>query len=248
MITCLASICLGLASTFSSADQPREVVRDFSKHFGKFSGAFIMFDESGNQITRHNLNQCARRFSPASTFKILNSLIGLQTGVIKDKDFVIPWDGITRNIAEWNRDHTLESAVRFSVVPYFQELARRVGERRMKQWVDSVRYGNCDILRRLWKGDLPFAGGNLETVRNILVLQRGPNYVLRGKTGFSTDEQGIPVGWFVGVLDREGKKYFFATNVVGQRRDADDIFQMRKSVALAILEEMKLLPATPDPK
>jgi beta-lactamase class D len=266
MIKCLACICFGLASTSSALGQPGEIVRDFSKQYGKFSGAFVLYDESANQLTRHNPNQCAHRYSPASTFKILNSLIGLQTGVIKDKDFVIPWDGITRNMPEWNRDHTLESAVRFSVVPYFQELARRVGEKRMKLWVDSVGYGNCDIaggidrfwlgstltisaneqvgfLRRLWKNDLPFAPGNLEMVRNILILEKGPNYVLRGKTGFSTNEQGVPVGWFVGTLEREGKKYFFASNAVGERRDADEVFDVRKSVALAILEELKLLPA-----
>jgi len=259
-------LATNLLPAFVLIAQPKELVCDFSKHFEGFSGAFVMYDKTKDQFIRHNPTQCAERFSPASTFKIVNSLIGLETGVIAGKDFVIPWDSVQRPIAEWNRDNTLETAVRFSVVPYFQELARRVGNERMKKWIDTVGYGNrdisggigrfwlgstltisaneqIDILRRLHSGTLPFSAINLDIVRQILVLENKTDYVLRGKTGFARDPQGRAVSWFVGYLERGGDVYFFATNIVSPNidRDGDKIFNMRKPVTLAILRELGLL-------
>jgi beta-lactamase class D len=46
---------------------------------------------------------------------------------------------------DWNRDHTLASAIRFSVVWYFQEIARRIGAARMQRYVDAFQYGNRDL-------------------------------------------------------------------------------------------------------
>lgn len=81
---------------------------------------------------------------PASTFKIMNAMIGLETGVIPDENYVIPWDGTQYPVKEWNKDHTLKSAVKYSVVWYFQELARRVGKDKIQHFVDAVGYGNVE--------------------------------------------------------------------------------------------------------
>jgi beta-lactamase class D len=264
----LRYICACLFANLIALGQPTEIVQDFNARFGQLSGAFVLLDVSGNRFIRHNPRQCSQRFSPASTFKIPNSLIGLETGVITDKNFVIPWDGVRRGNPEWNRDHTLESAVRFSVVPYFQELARRVGPERMKRWIDSLGYGNRDIsggidrfwlgstlaisaneqidlLRRLQSGNLPFGQRNIDIVREILILARGSDYVLRGKTGFADSPGNKAVGWFVGYLEREGKVYLFATNITtdNAERDGAKIFELRKPVTRSILQDLGLLPA-----
>src|SRR5207302_1318723 len=83
---------------------------------------------------------------PASTFKIPNSVIALETGVVGDPDKdVFKWDGVVRSIEGWNRDHTLRSAIAASAVPVYQEIARRIGAERMQKYVDLFEYGNRDI-------------------------------------------------------------------------------------------------------
>ena len=96
---------------------------------------------------------------PASTFKIPNSLIALETGVVEDPDKdVFKWDGVTRSIEAWNKDHTLRSAIAVSAVPVYQEIARRIGAERMQKYVDLFDYGNRNIgggIDQFWlTGDL----------------------------------------------------------------------------------------------
>ena len=70
---------------------------------GLVKDRMVMTDESRARIG----------FLPASTFKIPHALIALETGVVADVDKeVIRWDGVPREIEEWNRDHTLRSAMR----------------------------------------------------------------------------------------------------------------------------------------
>ena len=112
-------------------------------------------------------------YLPASTFKIPHALIALETGVVADVDKeVIRWDGVPNEIEEWNRDHTLRSAMRYSVVPVFQQIANRIGSERMKQFVDAFDYGNRDIggapLDKFWlEGNL-----RISALEQIAFLQR----------------------------------------------------------------------------
>lgn len=54
--------------------------------------SFVVVDNKGKDLVRYNARRAKRRFVPASTFKIPNALIALETGVAPDADFVIPWD------------------------------------------------------------------------------------------------------------------------------------------------------------
>lgn len=246
--------------------QTRDTIIDLHSQFKDFGGAFVLFDQQRQIYSRYNPIQCAERFSPASTFKIPNSLIGLETGVIPDQHFIIPWDSVKRSIPEWNRDHDLQSAIRVSAVWYYQELARRVGHERMRHWIDTLGYGNGDIsggidrfwlgssllisaneqvefLRRLHRDDLPFSRRSMQIVKEILVLEKTDSYILRGKTGFSTNSRGFVAGWFVGYIERGSNIYFFASNIISENgtRDGDRIFRSRKEVALSILRKLHLL-------
>lgn len=120
-----------------------EVRDDFKKLYDEFQvkGSFVLYDPQKEHYIFYNKDQFKTPFSPASTFKICNSLIGLETGVIEDENFVIPWDSVIRNPV-WDKDHDLKLAYKNSTVWYYQELARRVGPQQMKQWIDSANYGN----------------------------------------------------------------------------------------------------------
>ena len=97
--------------------------------------------ESGKLLTAANA-QCDTRLSPASTFKIPHALVALETGVVTT-DSVERWDGTTyERQAKWNQDHTVISALRPSVLWFFQRIAPRIGAERMTQWLARFDYGN----------------------------------------------------------------------------------------------------------
>jgi beta-lactamase class D len=162
--------------------------------------------------------------TPASTFKIANSIIGLETGVIADAEFVLPWDGVNRSVDAWNHDHTLRTAIRDSAVWYYQELARRVGKPRMQAWLQQLAYGNqqvgevvdrfwlvgrlaitpleqLDFLRRLALAQLPISERTRGIVLDITRKGELDGKTLHGKTGWAYPGEASEVGWFVGFVD-----------------------------------------------
>ncbi|VIO75913.1 class D beta-lactamase [Bradyrhizobium ivorense] len=173
---------------------------------------------------------------PASTFKIPNALIALETGVVQDPDKdVFKWDGVTRSIEAWNKDHTLRSAIAVSAFPVFQEIARRIGEDRMKKYVDMLDYGNRDIgggidrfwvsgnlridpieqvdfLDRLRRGVLPVGKRSQELVTDILPVTKVGDAVIRAKTGLTDKEHGA-LGWWVGWVEKGSNVTVFAMNM-----------------------------------
>jgi beta-lactamase class D len=241
-------------ATVGLVDEERPDLGDF---FQGNEGAFVLFDSAGGRYIRYNPPRCADRFLPASTFKILNALIGLETGVIPDADYVIAWDGTRYPIASWNRDHTLGTAIRYSVVWYFQELARRVGRERMQSCVAAAEYGNADIsgeidsfwlegglrisadeqvefLKRLYAGELPFSERSTDIVKEIIVLETSNAYTLSGKTG-SVQRTVVFTGWFVGYLETGNNVYFFAANMESDDPNGMASGESAKRIAVSIL-------------
>jgi beta-lactamase class D len=134
---------------------------DLSPFFKDTVGCIVVYDLKENRYTRYNEARCRERFNPKSTFKIPNSLIGLETGVLKDADFLIPWDKQkyppdnwdTEPFVNWKRDHTLRTAFKHSVLWYYREIALRAGPERMKHFVSAFDYGNKDTsgaVDRFW--------------------------------------------------------------------------------------------------
>ncbi len=226
------------------------------------TGSFLLYDRNEDRYVRYRPERCRQGFLPASTFKIFNSLVGLETGVIADEDFVIPWDGVERRIASWNEDQDLRTAIRRSTVPYFQELARRAGEERMRFYLERENYGNGDLsagidrfwleggfrvsqedqiefLKKLYSGELAFSRRSMEIVKKIIVLRETADYRLRGKTGWTWQGE-LEIGWLVGWVERDDNVFFFATNLESR----DENFAMgsaRKTVTYGILEDLGIL-------
>ncbi|MEO8167857.1 MAG: class D beta-lactamase [bacterium] len=246
--------------------QTKEIHKEFQKYFDKenVQGSFSFYDLKKNKFIISNEKQFTQEFTPASTFKICNSLIGLETGVITDEDFVIKWDGVKRRRAEWNSDQDLKTAYKRSTVPYYQELARRVGGKRMKMWLDKANYGNrdtsggidkfwldgglritpqqqLDFLKRLSTNQLPFSRRSVDIVKKIMIEEQTPEYILRTKTGWGKQD-GKDIGWYVGYVEEKGNAYFFATCIQTVRAQ-DDFAGKRKKIARAILSDLRILPA-----
>jgi beta-lactamase class D len=203
----------------------------------RVQGCFGLFDNGTGQFTIYNLPRYRdSSYLPASTFKIINSLIGIQTGVITDEKMVIKWDGIKSWNEDWNKDLSMEEAFRVSAVNYYQEVARRIGEPVMKKWIDSLGYGNRDIsgpidsfwinnrlrispdeqlglVKKLYFGQLPFFNRTQEIVRKVMLQESNANYRLSYKTGWGTAPSGHQIGWVVGWIEENNHPYFFVLNI-----------------------------------
>lgn len=246
--------------------------QDISRFFTGVKSCFVLYDQKKDHYIRHNEARCRERFSPKSTFKIPNTLIGLETGVIRDADVVIPWNRQKypprdnwneEPFSHWGQDQTLRSAMKYSVVWYYQELALRVGEQRMKQHLSAFKYGDqivaggvdqfwlngelqisaeeqVNFLKDFYAGRLPVSKHSTAIVKDILVLKKTPGYTLSGKTGGGSIAPGRFIGWFVGYLEVEGSVCLFAMNIEGA--GFAEIRDKRIELTTQILEQLGYLP------
>lgn len=256
------------AHTTTSAGSPNSALSEAQQALEaeQLQGAMALFDSRDGKLRCSDPSRCDRGYLPASTFKIANSIIGLETGVLSDAESPLPWDGQEYSNVAWNRDHTLRSAIQVSCVPCFRNIARQVGTARMADWVTRLDYGNHDIsgqpdmfwlkgelritplqqidfLRRLDGEKLPIQEHTLDVVRDILTLDVTPSYVLRGKTGSaSRPEEPMDVAWFVGWVEIGDRRVFFATVIDGHAADVD-VLPARRRVTERVLHALGDLPA-----
>ena len=157
-----ATACVLPSKAFADVAQQRSEFREvLAKRFidEETVGTFVGYRVDEYLIIASDKERSGEGKLPASTFKIPNSLIALETGVVADPDKdVFKWDGVKRSIEAWNQDHTMRSAIAVSAVPVYQEIARRIGEARMQKYVDLLEYGNRNIgggIDQFWlTGDL----------------------------------------------------------------------------------------------
>jgi beta-lactamase class D len=229
------------ARGFADVAPQRSEVRDgLAQHFidSGTAGTFVGYKVDDYLVIASDKNRSGEAKLPASTFKIPNSLIALETGVVGDPDKdVFKWDGVTRSIEAWNRDHTMRSAIAASAVPVYQEIARRIGVERMQKYLDLFEYGNRDIgggidqfwltgnlridpvqqvdfVDRLRRGVLPVSKRSQDLVRDILPVTKVGDTVIRAKSGLLGAEVGKPsLGWMVGWAEKGSAVTVFALNM-----------------------------------
>lgn len=213
--TFLAALFAMAISTSSHASGWREHP-EWGKVFADahVRGTMLVYDESTGTMNVFDAGRARHTYIPASTFKIFNAMVAIDTGAVSDEFETIPWDGKVRSIGgkpmtEWNRANSLASGMRYSTVWLYQEVARRAGQQRMQSWIDKAGYGNRDIgggidmfwlsgnlrisaeqqvafLRRLADGTLPFSDRAQEIARRITIYEAGTDFVLHAKTGWAT--------------------------------------------------------------
>jgi len=181
-----------------------QVNEEIGKYFDSagFKGTFALFDNGTGDFTIYNLNRYKdSAYSPASTFKVVHSLIALETGVVSDEKMAIQLDSAV----------TMETAFKNSIVPYYQEVARRIGRDTMQFWLDSLQYGNhtigksidsfwlnntikltpdeqLGIMKRLFFNQLPYQKRTHEIVKRMMLRESNANYQLSYKTGLTYRE------------------------------------------------------------
>lgn len=262
-ITALGAAALSLPTLRSLRAQTRrtELRPELNGIFAEAGaeGTIAVLDLKGGRVVVTDLERAETPFLPASTFKIPNSLIALETGVVADADHpTFQWDGVVREIDDWNRDHTLRTAIKASVVPVYQEIARQVGPERMQRYVEAFEYGNRSIggdidafwlegglritalqqiafLERLFKEELPVSKRSMEIVKEIMLLEQNDLGVMRGKTGTLRIDDKTRLGWLVGWVERRDEGFIFAMNLAF--RDPS-VLGRRLTIAKALLKQV----------
>jgi beta-lactamase class D len=229
-----------------------EIDNSLKKYFdnNKVDVCFSLMDNGTGKFTIYNLSRFNDSiYLPASTFKIVNSLIGLQTGQISSDSMVIKWDSVVRR-PEWDKDLTMYEAFRVSAVPYYQEVARRIGKPVMEHWLDTLGYAagvkdtvykihtsidsfwldnsmkispaeEQGLVQKLYFDQLPFFKTYQEMVKRAMLFENEPNYRLAYKTGLGFTERGHSLGWIVGWIEENNHPYFFVLNIESRDRSVD---------------------------
>ncbi len=257
---------LTLVSILFTACTSNNVTEDNSiqKYFedNKVTGCFAMFDNSQGQFTVFNKKYFRdSAYLPASTFKIVNSLIGIETGRVQDDSTIIKWDSVVRKNSQWNRDLTMHDAFQLSCVPWFQELARRIGKDTMQHWLDTLGYASryqkpvinridtfwldnsvkitadeqFGLVKKLYFDQLPFQKRTQRIVRNMMLKENNANYQLSYKTGWGKSDIRQSVGWITGWIEENKHPYFFVLEVISTGETVD-VSAVRLKLLNQILE------------
>jgi beta-lactamase class D len=235
---------------------------DWGKYFKKYQaqGTIVVLDKRDNQEKSlvFNEQRAKRRYSPASTYKIPHSLFVLDAGLVKDEFQVFPWDGIERSYPPHNQDQNLRSAMRNSAVWVYDLFAKQLGDNVASNYLKKIDYGNADIstetgsywidgklaisayeqitfLQRLYRNTLPFKVAHQLLIKDIMVVEAQPQWLLRAKTGW----QGR-YGWWVGWVEWPTGPVFFALNIDTPNRMKD--LYKRQAIVRDILRSLDALP------
>ncbi len=218
--------------------------KDWDQFYNKYGikDACIMIRDNNHESIHYlNKDRCIKRFTPASTFKVFNSLVALETAVAPDDHLVIKWDGIDRKMPEWNKDMDMAEAFKLSNVGYYQEIARRIGAKRMQHYLDTCKYGNMNmdcaidsfwlndtlkisadeqigLLKKMYFYELPMSERSQRMVKALMLREQAPNFKLYYKTGVGKAGDKW-LYWVVGFTEKitHGKEHEGSMNKADER-------------------------------
>lgn len=233
MKTYLAAIAAVFAAVWSAQAQELDPLLENAG----LTGTLLIQRVSDGHEWSGGTHRLDERFIPASTFKIPNSLILLQSGTVSGADEALEWDGTEHAFAAWNQDQSFGQAFQRSAVWAYQHWTRQLGPEAMRAHITALDYGNGEIgapasadrfwldgplqisareqigfLARLQARDLPFDAAHMDTVIAMMEQASGDKWTLRGKTGWRFG--GEPdTGWYAGWLEYDGDTWLFALNI-----------------------------------
>ena len=266
----LIAYCLLLIScSHNNVSEDKLLKKYFDEN--NVTGSFGLFDNGTGKFTVYNIARYRDSvYLPASTFKIINSLIGLQTGKIVDDSMIIKWDGVERWVKAWNQDLNMYDAFRVSSLPYYQEVARRIGKDTMQNWLNSLHYAagvkdtaykirtaidsfwidnsmkitadeQMYIVKNLYFRNLnPFFKTYQDMVKRAMIIEQNTHHTLAYKTGWGKNENGNHLGWVVGWIEEDIHPYFFVLNIESSKPDFDMV-NVRKKILTDILKSKGFL-------
>ena len=206
---------------------------------------------------------------PASTFKIINLLIALETKTISDENEVVNWVGSTDTVKYGYRPEiyhsmSVKEAFESSAGWVFVELAKKIGKDKYNEYLTKCRYGNNDLshmdadfwnfgefaispknqvefLHSLYVETLPFSKRNIDIVKKVMIADQTEDYSIRAKTGW-TRESNINTGWWTGYIETKKGTYIFATRLLQDRKmNRSDFGSCRKEITKRVFRDLGII-------
>jgi len=253
-----ATIILTSCVDNTTADPKTKAIDDLFRSEG-IVATFVAESANGGMAFVYNERRSVERFSPASTFKIPNTLIALDTLVVASEDSIFEWDGTDKGMQQWNQDHTLVSAFRVSCVWCYQEMARNIGRKRYESALAMLDYGNQSIggevdafwlngnlqisaleqiefLRKLSQYAVPFRRKHVGTLKNIMLVEQTDSHSIYAKTGWAATTP--QVAWYVGFVTKGDETWLFAMNI---RVDRPEQAELRKELTIRSLRLLEII-------
>jgi beta-lactamase class D len=242
--------------------------KDLDRYFKQYkvTGSFIIYDERHDTYLLYNKKGTETSYTPASTFKIANALIGLDKKVLKDDEAIYDWDSVIYPRVEWNKSQNLQEAFKNSTVWYFQKLAKEIGAKKMKSSMIRLKYGNMktskniddfwltgdlritpmqqiDFLRRLRNNKLDVSEHAMDITRKIMIANDTLGYVIRQKTGWGF-QNGKNIGWLVGYIENNQNTFYFASCIESIDPNTANFNAARKNIPYQIFNELNIFHFT----
>ena len=231
---------------------------NLSEYFNGYNGSFTLYDLKNDTWDIYNMDLASLRTAPNSTYKIYDALFGLETGIITPEESTMAWNGADYPFEAWNADQTLDSAMKFSVNWYFQSIDRQLGASAIKDYVQTIGYGNrntetdlssywmesslkispieqVQLLTKLYEGGFDFTPENVDAVKKSILLTSSAGGNFYGKTGTGRINEKDINGWFIGYVETADNTYFFATNIQSTENATGS---KSAEISLAILSNM----------
>jgi len=230
-------------------------------------GTFVLYQKGKGILKTINPELAQTRFSPCSTFKVPHAVFGLESTYITGKDFTLKYNSILNPAKDfwptnWPQDHNLDSALKNSVVWYFQKVARNIGHEKMKKYIQQSNFGNKNIsggIDKFWLSSslkisaieqvqiwsnlfdykLNFKKNNINLVKQLITYEKTPHYTLSAKTGACKQSNNKLSAWWLGSVEQDSKVYYFATLIFGD--DYKKLFKKRKKLTKLLLQDEGLL-------
>lgn len=235
-----------------------KVDNSLKKYFdsSNVDGSFEMLNNQMGEITLYNMKLDTQRISPASTFNVFCSLVGVQSGIIANENMTLEAIGDTTA----DSSMTIKEAFQNSYNPYFQALAHRIGRDSLQLWIDSIGYGNKNtagaidsfwinnhlqispdeqlgFMSKLYFEQLPFQKYAQQLVSDLMLREDNTLYRLSYTTGAGIDESGESFGWVTGWIEENRHIYFFVT-LIKSKDKARDMNKTGIEVSKKILKHL----------
>ena len=255
-------------ASFDTKNRNYIIHNEFKTYFDKcgVNGSIVILDKNNQNWIVSDSSSIKTESLPASTFKIINLLIALETKTIKDENKIVKWPGKTDTLKygyrpEIYHDMTVKEAFEVSAGWVFIELAKKIGKEKYKAYLKACAYGNLDLtvndddfwnfgnfaispinqvefIRNLHEGRLPFSKRNIEIVKRVLITEQSDEYTIRAKTGW-TRANNTNTGWWVGYLEANNNTYYFATRLLQDRnKNRGDFGSCRKEITKKIFSDL----------
>lgn len=215
---------------------------------GSDTCTFVMLSENSqtsvndkNKISSVNKKRANLPLSPFSTFKVANSLIGLDLGVIKNTKQKLTFDNESYPVQAWwppvwkLPHYDLTTAFKYSMVAIYRQLANDIGKKNMTVYLDKMHYGNEDIssgldsfwlngsmkisameqvllLQKIYHNQFNIKKSSIDALKEVMLVDSQPKYQIYAKTGAGKVDDGSMLGWYIGFVENSSGVHFFAFN------------------------------------